>query len=432
MRLITLLVLAASVAVAQPVSRPLHPLIQQAVGEISEQRISATIHRLASFGSRNSNGVVAGEDKGVAAAGRWIHNELASYGGKLQVRYQPFPVKKGGRFVRDTEIVNIVAVLPGTMQPDVYILVGAHYDSLHIKSKPGAGAAGWDMEATAAAEDAPGAADNASGVACVMELARVLADRPLEKTVVFIAFSGEEQGLVGAGGYAQQAAEKKERVEAVLNVDTIGTEVTGSGIAAGPRVNVYSGDPMDSPSRSLARLVHDVAGRYLPGFAANPVFRSDRFGRGGDHTPFHQAGFAAVRFTTPTEQLENQHNGLDTPDRVSMPYTTNVTRAVGAALMHLALAPKPPVVGVLGRGASRYDADLRWKQDAPEADLAGYSVLVRSTTTPFWEREIFVGNTDRTTLKNVLIDEVVLGVRAIDKDGLESLASAWAIRERGR
>lgn len=430
MQLPILLVFAASIAAAQPAGRPLHPLVQQAVGEVSEQRISVTINKLSSFGSRNSNGVVEGAGKGVAAASRWIYSELQSYGGKLQVRYQPFPVKKGGRFVRDTEIVNVVAVLPGTTQPDVHILVGAHYDSLHIKSKPNSTT--WDMEATAAAEDAPGAADNASGVACVMELARVLANRPLEKTVVFIAFSGEEQGLVGAGGYAQQAVEQKEKIEAVLNVDTIGTDVTGNGIAAGPRVNVYSGDPMDSPSRSLARLVHDVAGRYLPGFAAQPVFRSDRFGRGGDHTPFHQAGFAAVRFTTPTEQLENQHNGLDTPARVSMPYTTQVTRAVGAALMHLGLAPKPPVAGSIGRGATRYDAELNWKQDPPEADLAGFAVVVRSTTSPFWEREIFVGNVDRATLKSVLIDEVVLGVRAIDKDGLESLTSAWAIRERAR
>ena len=428
MRVPILVALLAASAAAQPAGRPLHPLIQQAVGEISQERISATIHKLSSFGSRNANGVVEGEGKGVGAASRWIYNELQSYGGKLQVKYHPVPVKKGGRFVRDTEIVNVIAVLPGTTQPDAFIVTGAHYDSLHIKTKAGA----WDMEATAAAEDAPGAADNASGVACVMEIARVLANRPLEKSVVFIAFSGEEQGLVGAGAYAQQAVDQKQRIEAVLNVDTIGTDVTGSGIAAGPRVNVYSGDPMDSPSRSLARLVHDVTGRYQPGFSAQPVYRSDRFGRGGDHTPFHQAGFAAVRFTTPAEQLENQHNGLDTPDRVSMPYTTNVTRAVGAALMHLALAPKPPAVGALGRGASRYDADLRWKQDAPEADLAGYAVLLRSTTSPFWEREVFVGNVDHTTLKNILIDEVVLGVRAVDKDGLEGLASAWVIRERGR
>jgi len=429
MRLLLYLAIASSAASAQPASRPLHPLIQQALGEISEQRISATIHRLSSFGSRNANGVVVGENAGVAAASRWIYSEFQSYGGKLEVRYMPVPVSKGGRFVRDTEIVNVVAVLPGASQPGVHVLVGAHYDSLHIRTNP---AGGWDMEATAASPDAPGAADNASGVACVMELARVLANRPLEKTVVFVAFSGEEQGLVGAGAYAKLAADSKQKLEAVLNVDTIGTDVTGNGIAAGPRVNVYSGDPMDSPSRSLARLIRDVASRYQPGFSAQPVFRSDRFGRGGDHTPFHQAGFAAVRFTTPAEQLENQHNGLDTPDRVSMSYTANVTRAVGAALMHLALAPKPPSVGPIARGASHYDAGLRWKQDAPEADLTGFSIVLRATTSPFWEREIFVGNSLQTNLKNILIDETVLGVRAVDKDGLESLTSVWAIRERAR
>lgn len=147
MRLLLYLAIASAAASAQPASRPLHPLIQQALGEISEQRISATIHRLSSFGSRNANGVVVGENAGVAAASRWIYSEFQSYGGKLEVRYMPVPVSKGGRFVRDTEIVNVVAVLPGASQPGVHVLVGAHYDSLHIRTNP---AGGWDMEATAA------------------------------------------------------------------------------------------------------------------------------------------------------------------------------------------------------------------------------------------------------------------------------------------
>ena len=128
--------------------------------------------------------------------------------------------------------------------------------------------------------------------------------------------------------------------------------------------------------------------------------------------------------------MENQYD--TSIDRPLYRGTTSVTRAVGAALMHLALAPKPPTIGPIARGASRYDADLRWKQESPEPDLAGFAVVLRSTTAPFWEREFFVGNSSQTTLKNILIDEVVLGVRAIDKDGLESLVSAWAIRERPR
>jgi len=174
----------------------------------------------------------------------------------------------------------------------------------------------------------------------------------------------------------------------------------------------------------------EVSERYLPGMTVNTVFRPDRFGRGGDHTPFHEEGFAAVRVTTPTEQLENQHNERDTLDRVSVPYTAMVTRGVGAALASLALAPKPPAVLPLQRGTSRYDAVMRWRNAEPEADLAGYSVLVRSTTAPYWEREIYVGKREEYALKDVSIDEVVLGVRAVDADGVESLVTSWTLPVR--
>lgn len=169
--------------------------------------------------------------------------------------------------------------------------------------------------------------------------------------------------------------------------------------------------------------MREVSERYLPELAINAVFRQDRFGRGGDHTPFHTEGFAAVRVTTPTEQLENQHNERDTLDRVSIPYTTLVSRGVGATLASLALAPRPPVLATPGRGPGRYDAVLKWRSPEPEADLAGYAVLLRSTTAPFWEREIYVGRREDYTLKNVSIDEVVLGVRAIDLEGVASLVS---------
>jgi len=172
--------------------------------------------------------------------------------------------------------------------------------------------------------------------------------------------------------------------------------------------------------------MREVSERYLPELSINAVFRQDRFGRGGDHTPFHTLGFAAVRVTTPAEQLENQHNEKDTLDRVSIPYTTLVTRGVGATLASLALAPRTPVLSTPRRGANRYDAVLRWKSPAVETDLAGYAVVIRNTTAPFWEREIFVGPREEYTLKNVSIDEVVFGVRAIDVDGVAGLVATAA------
>jgi hypothetical protein len=296
---------------------------------------------------------------------------------------------------------------------------------MHMMRKPGGTAVDWDL--TASASNAPGVSDNASGVAAVLELARVLSAKKLSKTVVFIAFGAEEQGLVGASAYAKRSAGEKQKIEAVFNVDTIGTNVTGSGMQAGQRVSVYSDEPMDGPSRTLARYVKEAAERWFPELHMNLVFRADRFGRGGDHTAFHREGFAAVRFTTPAEQLENQHNEKDTLDRVSVPYVTLVTRGIGTALASLALAPMAPVTQPLGRGPGMYDAVMRWKPgDGPEP--AGYAVVVRSTTAPFWERVIPVGKATEHTMKNVSIDEWVFGVRALGEDGVESLTSPWQLR----
>jgi hypothetical protein len=396
------------------------------VAGVSEQRIAATLKKLESFGTRDTNGLVDGPDEGIRAAREWIAAQFKSYSPRLEVRMDAHPVKQGARIVRDVDVVNVVAVLRGKTQPDVQVLVGAHYDSMNMVFKPGTPPA-MDSEATAAARKAPGVSDNGSGTALTMELARVMSEFEFDKTIVFIAFAGEEQGLFGARGYAEAAAKAKDKLEALINVDTIGNDTTGNGIQAGRRVNVYSPDPADSSSRQLARYLKETAERYQPEFSISPVFRHDRFGRGGDHTPFNTAGFAAVRVTTPTEQLEYQHNDKDTADRIAVPYVAMVTRSVGAALGSLALAPKPPVVQPLGRGASRYDAVMRWRNENLEADLAGYAVVLRSTLAPFWEREIYVGKTEQYTLKNVSIDEVVLGVKAVDSEGVESLVTAWTL-----
>lgn len=421
--------LCAAAAFAQPAPLAPNAAVQKLAAQVSEERITATLKKLESFGTRDTNGVIETPDRGIKAAREWIAQELRGYSPRLEVRFDPHAVKKSARIVKDIDVVNVVAVLKGKTQPEVEVLVGAHYDSMNMIFKAGTPRS-FDADATASSAHAPGVSDNGSGTALVLELARVMSQYEFDKTIVFVAFAGEEQGLLGAGGYAGTAEKNKERLEAVINVDVIGNDVTGNGIQAGNRVNVYSGDPMDSGSRSLARYLREVSALYQPGFRFNPVFRQDRFGRGGDHTPFLNHGFSAVRVTTPTEQLEYQHNDKDTFDRVSVPYIAAVTRGVGASLACLAQAPKPPAVLPLSRGEGHYDAVMKWKDADQEADLAGYAVLVRSTTAPFWEREIYVGKAQQYTLQNVSIDELVLGVRAIDTEGYPSLVTAWTLPVR--
>jgi len=326
--------------------------------------------------------------------------------------------------------------------------VSGHYDSLNIIRKPGAAAPGG--EGADSADDvidfdksvdapAPGVTDDASGTALVLELARVMSQYQFEKTVVFVAFAGEEIGLIGSTLYAEKAKKLGETIEAVLNNDIVGCEKSGDGRSEGALVHVFSVEPADFTSRELARYVRDSAQRYVPGFKAGLVFRSDRFSRGGDHTPFNTAGYAAVRFTSAAENLKVQHTINDTLENASPAYTANVARINAAALASLANAPATPEavreiqtgaakgrkVPNLSRGASKYDATLRWKDPKPAEDLAGYAIVVRSTTDAYWDHEIFVGKVTEYTLPGLSIDEVVLGVKAIDNEGHESLVAPY-------
>jgi hypothetical protein len=278
-----------------------------------------------------------------------------------------------------------------------------------------------------------------------MELARVLSKYEFEKTLVFIAFSGEEYGLLGSTLYAEKAHRENHVIEAVLNNDIIGSDTAGNGRIENWRVNVFSEDPSDSPSRQLARYIREMSLRYLPSMRADLIFRADRFGRGGDHTPFNQRGFAAVRFSSPQENFANQHSVTDTFANTSVPYIVRVTKVNAAAAASLAWAPKSPATMerierngqiaptiLLTRGKTRYDAMLRWKQENPEPDLAGYAVLMRATSVPYWEHDIFVGNITEYTLPDISIDEVVFGVKAVDKDGNESLVAPYVQPPRGK
>jgi hypothetical protein len=417
--------------------KAVHPTVRSIVDSVSEERIAAHMRKLESFGTRETH------SEGAVAARQWILKELKSYSPRLEVRMDTHSVKRGGRILRDMDVVNVVAVLPGKSMPDRQIVIGAHYDDLILVPRkgavPGEGET-MDPEASAAAPKAPGVSDNASGVAAMLELARVLSRQEFDKTLVFIAFGAEEQGLIGASLYAAAAHDQGDRIEAVFNNDIIGNDRASNGVTRSNEVNLFSGDPMDSPSRALARYICEVGARYVPAMRVNLIFRADRFGRGGDHTPFHDVGYAAVRFTTAAEALELQHTTGDNMAAASPAYTARVARVNAAAMASLALAPKPPVVvrqapvqsgrtapPNLARGQSRYDAVLRWTNPEPESDLLGYAVVVRSTLAPLWEREVFVGNVQEYTMRDVSIDDVVLGIKAINRRGFESMVSAYVM-----
>jgi hypothetical protein len=461
---------AGSLRPQQPETR-LNPAVKQIVDAISEERIAATLKKLEGFGTRYILSAQDDPAHGIGAAKRWIHDELASYSPRLQVSYQDFSIKKGGRqgqVIRDVELANIIAVLPGTTEKDHYVLVTGHYDSVALERKPYTGeeqivAEGvrrgvneseerrylkilplerergpLDFEATAAQTVAPGVTDDGSGTAAVMELARVMSAYQFDKTIVFVAFAAEEVGLSGSQVYAAQAKKDGMQIEAVLNNDIIGSDVSGNGRSATNVLRVFSASPDDSAARELARYTKLMAERYVPSMQVQMVFRGDRFLRGGDHRPFVEAGFAAVRLTSASENYDNQHTITDTFANTSVPYATRAIRMNAAVLASLALAPAPPVLNwtwssgpnkgghepLLTRGKSGYDAVLHWQANT-EPDLAGYAVLVRSTTSPVWEREIWVGNVTSYTMPDVSIDDVVIGVKAVDRDGNQSVVSCY-------
>jgi hypothetical protein len=425
------------------------PEIKAMVDQVDQGRIAATLKKLESFGTRNIHAERDSDTQGVIAARRWISLEFKSYSPRLEVRFDSYHVKKQGRVLKDLELVNVIAVLPGTEDKARQYIVSGHYDSIAMapgrnEDSPPSTEALLNPATANVDQPAPGVTDDGSGTATVMELARVMSQHQFKHTVVFIAFAGEEEGLVGASLYAQKAHDEKTPIECVLNNDIIGSDISGNGFTDNGHVRIFSEDPNDSASRQIARYVRDVGERYVPSMKVDLIFRADRFGRGGDHTPFNQQGFGAVRITTTAENYANQHTATDTFANTSPPYATRVAKVNLAALASLASAPSSPEVDstpqtgerrgiaapMITRGKSRYDAVLKWKGTSPDTDLAGYTVVIRSTTAPDWEREVFVGKVTEFTFENLSIDDLVFGVKAIDNAGHESLVSAYVFRPR--
>ena len=429
---------AASLAAA-----PLNPAVQQIVNGISGERIAAIEHKLESFGTRNTLSAQDDPRQGIGAARRWLIDELKSFSPRLLVREECHEEKKKARITKDIQLCNVVAELKGTVYPEHYLVVASHYDSVVMVYKPNTQTEDLpqgvlDAEATAAAL-APGVTDDASGVAAVLELARMMSAHEYGKSILFVAFAGEEQGLLGSRWMAEEAKKNGTQIEALLSNDIIGSESGGNGRKDDSTVRLFSDGPEDSAARSLARYAKEIAERYVPSMRAQLIFRADRFSRGGDHSPFATNGFAAVRLTSAEENYQQQHTPADRFANTSVAYTTRVTQMNAAVLTSLALAPLPPVVTKtvttadapprvvpsIGRGKSGYDAVLKWKYGAADESLAGFVVVLRETTAPVWQKAIPVGNVREFVLPDVSIDDIVIGVKAVDHDGNESLVSAY-------
>lgn len=404
--------------------------IMALVDSVSAARLAGYVQRLAGFGTRHTLSSVDTPGRGIGAAREWIREEFQRMSPRLRVSFDTYQVaQQGQRLTRDFELRNVMAVLPGRSARRVYI--SGHFDTVARQE------AGGQFNWAEGDGPAPGANDDGSGTALVMELARVFARSGIEfdATLVFIALAGEEQGLVGAALHAAGAARDSIRIDAVLNNDIIGGGLGGSGLANTRAVRVFSEGPEDSPSRQLARYIHRIAARYTPAHEVRLVARHDRFGRGGDHTAFNQHGFAGVRFSETHENYAKQHTILDTVDGVDAEYLARNARVNAAAAAGLALAPPSPGPVAtpscrpsLGRGESGYDATIRW---CPSPGAVAYRVVWRDTWSMHWEHERVVGNLTTLTLPNVSIDDYVFGVAAIGADGNESLVHAFVNPPRG-
>ncbi len=454
--------------------KAVNPQVAKIASEVSEARIKAIIEKLVSFGTRNTMSDATGSSHGVGAARQWILEQLQSYNPKLQVRFDKYRVKKQGqRIFKDVDLYNVVAVLPGKTLPEPPVCNPGHYDSQNLGAPPTPRASTGSTPGPAANDNplsatqnmtpadfeknaelpAPGACDDGSGTAAVMELARVMSQYDFDKTLVFVAFAGEEQGLIGSSLAAAKAHKENVAIEAVLNNDIIGTDISGNGRFGNTSVSVYSDETMDSPSQQLSRYAREISERYMPSMKVNTIFMGDRLGRGGDHTPFQWEGYAAVRFSTPNEIYVNQHHATDLLEHMSVPYTAKVARVNGVVAASLALAPTAPVVmrppsqtpppgtspttvrrptPMISRGQSGYDALVQWKVSGPEDRIKGYTVVIRATTSPYWEQEIYVGKVTQYLIKDVSIDDLKFGVKAVGVDGSESVVAAYLYPPRAK
>ena len=412
------------------------PLIVEVVSSVSPERLHEYLEALTGFQTRHSLSLSDRTDWGISPAREYILRTMQSFSDRLQVDFDCYQVEPQGRIAQEVELCNVVAVLPGRSNRRVY--VSGHYDTVARRIDSG------QFDWTRWDNPAPGANDDGSGTVLTMEVARVMAQSGLQfdATLVFVGFVAEEEGLVGASLHSAKAEREGWVIDAVFNNDIVGNTEGGNGIADGRTVRVFSEDPMDSPSRQLARFIRRHAAVYMPGHEVRLIAREDRFGRGGDHTAFNRRGFAGVRFTESRENYSRQHEPEDTLGGVDFEYLAKNARVNAAGVATIALAPPAPNVMEegnprLGRGESGYAASMSWEASR---GASSYRVIWREAWTPEWQFGINVGNVTAYVLEDISIDDYVFGVMAIGPNGHESLVSSYTrsprvrsdIREVGR
>ena len=434
--------LTAAVAMAADAPPPPveHAEFRAIVAAVDATQLQATLTRLVGFGTRHTLSDVKSDTRGIGAARRWVQARFEQIskdcGGCLQV-ITPAQVFSGERMPKQgAEVMDVVAIQKGTSDPGRYVVMTAHLDSR--VSDP--------MDASS---DAPGADDDGSGVAAVLESARVLSKYKFAASIVYSVDSGEEQGLFGGKVIAQYALDNHWNVEADLNDDIVGNSRGQNGVTDNTTVRVFSegtraletekeaadrryhGGEIDSPSRNLARYLKLLGETYIPNWKVMLVYRTDRYGRGGDHTAFNALGYPAVRVTEAHEDFTHQHqdvrteNGVRYGDELSgvdFQYLAKVTAMNALGLAGMAWAPAPPTGVAIASDPAQglsggTDTVVSWQ---PAVGAAGYRIHWRATTEPQWSQSRYVGNVSRQTLSDISIDDSFFGVASVSAAGFES------------
>ncbi len=410
--------------------------VRALTASVSADALARTVRALAAFETRHTLSDPDPAGRGIGAARAWIERELrdiaAGTDGRMTVALQSAKVACARPGMpREVEVTNVVATLRGTVDPERVYVVSGHYDS---RNATGADASGL----------APGANDDASGTAVMLEACRAMARSEFPATLVFAAYDGEEQGLLGSQAHAEALAAAGARVDGMITCDIVGNTLGMDGVTRDRHVRCFSYAPTgnDSTGRSLARAVAAAASRHVrpdDPFAVQLVWRGDRYGRGGDHKSFFDRGFPAVRLTEPREDFSRQHQDVvvrdgrptgDLAEFVDFAYVRRVTALVVATMAELASAPPPPVVLAAEGLRDRYDTKLVVQLPS---GATRFEVVWRETTAPDWEHVATMEDAGAVvdergrfvaTLKGVCIDDVVVGARTVGANGSRSRAAA--------
>jgi hypothetical protein len=419
-------------------SQQTDPRIYEIIEKVSSERIENDIRKLVGFGTRNTFSNTVSSTRGIGAARRWIKSEFDQVSQNcnncLEVFYQKDFVtpEEGNRVPKEAWVVNVVAIQKGSKYPNRFIIMSGDIDSRNSDT----------MNFT---DDAPGANDNASGMAGTIEAARVLSNFDFENSIIYVGLSGEEQGLFGGKGLAEYAQKNNWDIIGILNNDMIGNIEGVDGVIDNRTFRIFSepvppteteeernkrrfyGGEIDGISRQLARYVHKTTQTYMPEMNPMMIYRLDRFGRGGHHRPFNDLGFAGIRIMEAHENYNRQHqdirteNGIkygDVIEGVNFGYAAKLTAVIAINLASMAWAPKPPKDVKIG-GIVEPSTKLRWEK--VDGNIAGYKIYWRDTTASQWQHSRFVGDVSEFTLNGIVIDNFFFGVASVGENGFESL-----------